>query len=119
MQVIITKHKTVRLLRGAILALALTGFFAVNTATALPETCIQDPVRKSACPHLIYKMVTGLDDSEPDKSELVCVCLTDFKSLWEKADSEVAQKIQEMKVRSITAQLGISEEKLKEIVSYN
>lgn len=86
---------------------------------ALPEKCIEDPYRREACPHIIYKtaMLPNKETGEETK-QLVCVCLTDFKDLFTKADSEVKQKIKEMNLRSLSVQLGISEEKLKELVQY-
>lgn len=87
---------------------------------ALPEQCIEDPLRRNPCPHIIYKTVNLPNkDTGKDERQLVCICLTDFKDLFTRADTEVKQKIKEMNLRSLSAQLGISEEKLKEIVQYN
>lgn len=91
-----------------------------NSVVALPEKCIEDPLRRDACPHIIYKTVRLPDEtSGEDKKQMVCICLTDFQPLFQPSDSEVKQKIKEMNLRSLSAQLGISEEKLKEIVEYN
>ncbi|XOV79553.1 MAG: hypothetical protein ACFHVJ_01020 [Aestuariibacter sp.] len=107
------------LIRLKLVLLAFTLGFAQCTF-ALPEQCIEDPLRRNPCPHVIYKTVNLPNkDTGEDERQMVCICLTDFKDLFTKADSEVKQKIKEMNLRSLSAQLGISEEKLREIVQYN
>lgn len=87
----------------------LLGFTA--SSFALPEECIEDPLRRGACPHIIYKtvMLPNKASGEEEK-QLVCICLSDFRDLFTEADTEVQQKIKEMNLRSLSAQLGISEE---------
>lgn len=87
--------------------------------SALPETCIQDPQRKTQCPRIIYKNASLPDpETGQDKNQLVCICLTDFETLLVEEEEAVAKQVKRMKLNSWTAQLGISEEQLKELVKY-
>ncbi|BDX08102.1 hypothetical protein [Planctobacterium marinum] len=89
------------------------------SSLALPETCIQDPQRRDQCPRIIYKNATLPDpQTGEDKTQLVCICLTDFKDLLLEEKDEVAKQIKQMRINSWTAQLGITEEQLKELVKY-
>lgn len=89
------------------------------SAYALPESCIQDPQRSTECPRLIYKSAYLPDpQTGKEQKQLVCICLTDFEDLLIQESDEVAQKIKEMRIKSWTAQLGITEEKLKDLIKY-
>lgn len=100
------------------LALVLA-MFSLQSMAALPETCIQDPGRSLACPRIIYKTA---DLADPDTGEItnrvVCICLADFQDWLVEPESDVEKKLKQMKIKSWTAQLGISEEKIKELVRY-
>lgn len=86
---------------------------------ALPETCIQDPQRSTECPRLIYKSASLPDpQTGRENRQLVCICLTDFEDLLTEENNDVSRKMKEMRINSWTAQLGISEEKLKELIKY-
>jgi hypothetical protein len=86
---------------------------------AVPDTCIQDPQRSLECPRLIYKMATLPDkESGQNSRQFVCICLTDFEDLLIEPDNEVDKQLKKMQIQSWTAQLGISEEQLRELVKY-
>lgn len=86
---------------------------------ALPDTCIQDPQRTLQCPRLIYKNASLPDpQTGQNKNQLVCICLTDFRDLLLEEEDEVDRKIKQMRINDWTAQLGISEEKLRELIKY-
>jgi hypothetical protein len=111
----------IKVLSGKFKLAVLGVLLGISTnSLALPEQCIEDPLRRAPCPHIIYKTVNLPNKTTGEEErQLVCICLTDFKGLFSKADTEVKQKIKEMNLRSLSAQLGISEDKLKEIVQYN
>lgn len=98
-----------------VVLLSVTSFRSYS----LPETCIQDPQRREQCPRIIYKNATLPDpQTGEDKKQLVCICLTDFEDLLLEEEDEVAKQIKQMRINSWTAQLGITEEQLKELVKY-
>ena len=93
--------------------------FCFQAQAVLPDTCIQDPQRSQACPRIIYKSA-DLPDPKTGKmsNRVICICLTDFQDLLIVPDNEVDRKIKQMRIQSWTAQLGISEETLKELIQY-
>ena len=100
------------------LAFALA-VFSFPSIAVLPETCIQDPGRSLACPRIIYKTADLPDlDTGTTRNKVVCICLTDFQDWLVEPESEVEKKLKHMKIQSWTAQLGISEEKIKELIRY-
>lgn len=103
------------LIRGSVLLM----MFLSMQSQALPDTCIQDPQRTLQCPRLIYKNASLPDpQTGQNKNQLVCICLTDFQDLLLEEEDEVDRKIKQMRINDWTAQLGISEEKLRELIKY-
>lgn len=94
-------------------------FISFESLAALPEICIQDPQRSQACPRIIYKSA-DLPDTETGelKNQVICICMTDFQDWLVEPESEVEKKLKQMRIQSWTAQLGISEEKIKELIRY-
>lgn len=100
------------------LVIALLPALSLN-AFALPDDCIQDPARSLECPRLIYKSA-DLKDPETGqvKNQLVCICLADFEDLLVEPENDVEKITKKNRLQRWTAQLGISEQQLRELVKY-
>ena len=109
----VTLRKLVSL--ATVVLLSATSFYS----DALPESCIQDPQRRTECPRIIYKNATLPDpQSGADKNQLVCICLTDFEDLLLEEEDDVARQVKQLRINSWTAQLGITEEQLRDLIKY-
>ena len=103
LQVILAKFK-----RAAVLIIALT-----STATfALPDKCIQSPQRTESCGHLVYKKIAEAGE----EAKIFCVCLEDFEDIRVPATDELGIAKQKYAMRKYTAELGVSEEILLQLV---
>lgn len=79
-------------------------FTAVSLAqAAVPEQCIQHKNRVKACPHLLYRA-----DKLPshDKTQLLCICITDFQPLLKQPGNEQQKIEQNMTRRQYEVQYG-------------
>ncbi|GAB3027466.1 hypothetical protein [Bowmanella dokdonensis] len=93
----------------------LLGALLSAQTLAVPDQCIQAPQRSQPCPHLIYKMAR-LDKDQP--RQLLCVCLSDFKPLLQEPQTASERTARQMELRRLSAELGIEESLLLEIVRY-
>lgn len=74
------------------------------TAPAQANTvCIQDPQRKKACPHLLYR---AAQLPGATSNSLMCICVTDFAPLLTPAENDVEQISQNMTRRQLEALHG-------------
>lgn len=103
-----------------ILMMAMASVFAsLSFAQSLPTDCIQEPSRTSVCPRLIYKSAElPHPQTRQLETRIVCICLADFDDLLLPANNDVEQKMKEMRMKSLTAQLQITEEQLLDLVKY-
>lgn len=83
-------------------ALLLLLGLSASTAAAT-ETCIQQPKRQQACPHLLYRVAQLPGMAAP---KLICICVTDFAPLLQPAANETEQIKQNMTQRQLEAHHG-------------
>lgn len=99
-------------------SLLLLSVLLSSAVHALPEQCLQDPARTQPCPHLIYKQVSLSEPQGKAVKQLLCVCLSDFADLQTPATTDAQRINQNMRLKSLSAQLNMSEQDLLEAIRY-
>jgi hypothetical protein len=83
----------------------------------LPSKCLQALDRQNVCPNLIYKKaalpVLLLD---VEKGDVICICLTDFKTLKNIPASKVAQINQNVTLQQLAEKHHLSEQDLLTLI---
>lgn len=95
-------------LRSMMLALVFLGVTHITPGAmlawaAVPQQCIQHKNRVKACPHQLYRA-----DKLPsqNKTQLLCICVTDFQPLLQQPGSEQQKIEQNMTRRQYEVEYG-------------
>ena len=91
--------------------------FGISKAQALPAKCLQAEERQNVCPHLIYKksaLSVALLDVE--KGEVICICLSDLKTLMNTEKSKLNQINQSVTLQRLAEKYELNEQDILTLI---